>query len=406
MSIVTLLIGVGLYIVLARAIVSYRRGNMRDALFAVLNITAVYALFFPFGSLMMAAIFFCYIMLAVVQYWILRAGGSTIAGFAVPVAVLIAIKAVPLVVDASFVLPGNRPFLPMIGALIGISYFAFRTSYLALEVRNNQVVLPTLWQYLGFCFFAPTMAVGPINRYSAFRHNLETSTGDANTPPARAALRLLVGAVKYLFLAGILGKMSYAGLLLDGHPHHWVDLCVAAVAYYLYLYCNFSGFCDMAIGAAGLMGISVEENFKDPFAARNVRDFWNRWHITLSTYMRDVVFTPISKYFARFFGPTAVNHATALSIATVFVLIGLWHGFSWHFVAFGAAHALGVVVTHYYTLFLKKRLGRDRFNAYNQNAWIKAAAVAITFVYVTATFLLFANSFEDIRTIMSSLRWS
>jgi D-alanyl-lipoteichoic acid acyltransferase DltB (MBOAT superfamily) len=161
----------------------------------------------------------------------------------------------------------------------------------------------------------------------------------------------------------------------------------------------------MAIGVAGLLGINVEENFKDPFAARNVRDFWNRWHITLSMYMRDVVFTPVSKAMTGWLGVKAANHSAAISIAVVFVLIGIWHGFGWNYLAFGAAHALGVVTTHYYTLWLKKRLGRERFAKYNNNPWIRAASVAVTFIFVTATFFLFANSFDDMQTILSSLRW-
>jgi D-alanyl-lipoteichoic acid acyltransferase DltB (MBOAT superfamily) len=405
-NVAELLVGVGLYIALGRGIVRLEPGAARDISFAALNLAAVYLLFFPFGYVTLAAVFVAYVMLAVAQYLVLRAGGGTLAAFGAPIAALIAIKAVPAVVDPDFALPGDQPLLPLLSALIGISYFAFRTSYLALEVRNGQVAMPTLGRYLGFCFFAPTMAVGPINRYATFKQSLDGPRGVATPLAARAALRLLVGAVKYRFLAGILDQLTYTGLLLDGHPHHWVDLGVAAVAYYLYLYCNFSGFCDMAIGAAGLIGIGVEENFRNPFAARNVRDFWNRWHITLSIYMRDVVFTPASKYLTGALGAGAANHAAAISIVAVFVLIGLWHGPGWNFVAFGAMHALGVVVTHYYTLWLKRRLGRDRFSTYNNDPWIRAAAVATTFVFVTATFFLFANSFADMGRILATLRWS
>ena len=102
------------------------------------------------------------------------------------------------------------------------------------------------------------------------------------------------------------------------------------VFYYLYLYCNFSGYCDMAIGAAGLIGIPVAENFNNPFAARNVKDFWNRWHITLSSYMRDVVFAPLSKNLVRAMGPAYANHAIALTITVVFLLVGVWHGVGWY----------------------------------------------------------------------------
>jgi D-alanyl-lipoteichoic acid acyltransferase DltB (MBOAT superfamily) len=406
MEVFWLLVGTGVYIALGRTIVGMAPGTTRDALFALLNMAGVYALFFPLGPVGPALIFACYIVLAVVQHYVLRVWGVTVAAFIVPIAALIAIKGV-LALDPSWTLPVlDRPIVPMLAALIGVSYFAFRCSYLALEVRNGVVAMPTLWQYLGFCFFAPTMAVGPISRYSVFRTSLEKRAGGRREQASQAALRLLVGAVKYRFLAGILDQLTYAGLMLDGHPHHWIDLGVAAVAYYLFLYCNFSGFCDMAIGAAGLMGVAIEENFNNPFAARNLRDFWNRWHITLSTYMRDVVFLPVSSFMARRLGPANTNHAVAGAIIVVFLLIGLWHGLAWHFVAFGAMHAIGVVTAHYYTVLLKRRLGRQRFAAYNSDALIRIIAVVVTFAFVTSSFFLFANEVSDMRTILSSVRWS
>lgn len=160
----------------------------------------------------------------------------------------------------------------------------------------------------------------------------------------------------------------------------------------------------MAIGAAGLMGIPVAENFNNPFAARNVRDFWNRWHITLSVYMRDVVFSPLSKFLVRLFGFARANHAIAVAIVVVFLLVGIWHGVGWNFAAYGAVHALGVVVNHYYTIGLKIWLGRDGFKAYNVNPWIRAGAISLTFCYCAASLLFFANTLAEIQGIFASLK--
>jgi D-alanyl-lipoteichoic acid acyltransferase DltB (MBOAT superfamily) len=174
----------------------------------------------------------------------------------------------------------------------------------------------------------------------------------------------------------------------------------------LYLYCNFSGFCDIAIGAAGLIGIPVPENFRVPFLARNVQDFWNRWHITLSHYMRDVVFSPLSRSLARVMGPARVNHAIALTILVVFLLIGIWHGVGWNYVAFGAIHGLGVVWNHYCTIGLKKFLGRDGFKAYNSNRWIRCGAIVLTFCYVAFSLFFFANTPSEMREILSAIKWA
>jgi D-alanyl-lipoteichoic acid acyltransferase DltB (MBOAT superfamily) len=121
-------------------------------------------------------------------------------------------------------------------------------------------------------------------------------------------------------------------------------------------------------------------------------------------YRRDVVFAPLSKFFARLFGPAHINHAIALTIVVVFLLIGIWHGVGWNFAAYGAAHALGVVTNHYYTIYLKKKLGRAGFKAYNENRWIRAIAVALTFCYCAATLFLFANTFPEMKGIFSMMR--
>ena len=160
----------------------------------------------------------------------------------------------------------------------------------------------------------------------------------------------------------------------------------------------------MAIGAAGLIGIPVAENFSNPFAARNLKEFWNRWHITLSTYMRDVVFSPLSKFLVGTMGPARANHAIAIAIGVVFLLIGVWHGVGLNFAIFGAIHAVGVVANHYYTIGLKQWLGRDGFRAYNANPWIHGGAVAVTFVYVTASLFFFANPIRDAVRIFAALR--
>jgi D-alanyl-lipoteichoic acid acyltransferase DltB (MBOAT superfamily) len=390
------------YIAIAHVLVRWFRAWWRELSFAALNVAALYLFFFDRPDADTRAIPTCltYVALVIFQYVMFRVfvgkkGGLPWLAFFTPILVLVLVRYVPPSVYGG----AHRPYGLF---FIGISYLAFRSSYLVLEVRNGTAPAPSLWQYLGFCFFLPTMPVGPINPYS---NHLQ---GFAPEPPviskARAALRILVGMVKFKFLGTLCAQLNYSNLLFDDHYHHWIDLFVAVLFYYLFLYLNFSGFCDMAIGAAGLIGIPVAENFDSPFAARNVRDFWNRWHITLSHYMRDVVFSPLSKLFVRLAGPANANHAIAVTIVIVFLLVGIWHGVGWNFAAYGAAHALGVVVNHYYGIFLKNRLGRERFKAYNANPWIRAVAVVVTFCYCAATLLFFANTFPELKQMFLLFR--
>jgi D-alanyl-lipoteichoic acid acyltransferase DltB (MBOAT superfamily) len=174
---------------------------------------------------------------------------------------------------------------------------------------------------------------------------------------------------------------------------------VSSVAYYLYLYCNFSGFCDMAIGASGLLGIEVVENFRAPLLARNIKDFWSRWHISLSEYVRSVLFTPLSIGLARRWGAENVPHAIAAALFVTFLLTGVWHGAGLNFALFGLLHGGAMVVHHYYTQLLRKKLGRERLKAYEANPWVKGLAVAATFAFVTLTFVVFANDLDSLKRL-------
>ena len=406
MDTIYLLTGLLAYVLIGRLVMRQMSGAGRELIFAILNVAGVFFFLFYGGKEHFVLRFGIYLALIVGLYVALllfaeKRGRWPWLAFFAPIAALIVVRYVPgdWYVALGHALGSTWRGVPN---MIGISYLAFRCSRLILEIRNGAVKKPNFLEYLNFAFFLPTMPVGPINSYANFRRGFEAQPYEV--PVGRAALRILVGAVKYQFLGNLCNQLTYSGLLLDDHPHHWMDLPVAMLFYYLYLYLNFSGFCDMAIGAAALIGIPVPENFENPFAARNVKDFWNRWHITLSTWMRDVVFSPLSKFFVGRMGIHLADHAIALTITVVFLLVGIWHGAGWNFAAYGAAHALGVVTNHYYTIFLKKKLGRERFKAYNENRWIRAAAVVATFCYCGASLIFFANTFPQIKEIFSVLQ--
>jgi len=395
------------YILASRLVMRRLGGGLRETVMALLNLTSVFVfLFYNHNHGDYRLKFAIYVGIVIFQYVMLRAFSEARSwlhwlAFFSPIAALIAVRYVPgqiyLALGRSFGM--NWHGIPN---LIGISYLAFRCSRLVLEIRNGSVKKPGFLEYLNFAFFLPTMSLGPINTYANFRRGFATAPWEA--PVGRAALRVLVGLVKYEFLGGVFSQLTYSAFLLNNHPHYWIDLPIAMAFYYLYLYCNFSGFCDLAIGAAALIGIPVPENFDNPFLARNMKELWNRWHITLSQWMRDIVFAPLAKFLVGWFGPAQANHAIALAVAVVFLLVGVWHGAGWNFVAYGAAQALGVVAVHYYTIFLKKRLGREGFKAYNENSCIQVAAAAITFCYFSASLIFFACTFDQIRQILAVLK--
>ena len=279
---------------------------------------------------------------------------------------------------------------------IGLSYMALRLSYLSIEVRNGSVRMPSLAAYLFYALFFPTLSIGPINRYKTFEQPVEHSWDERWD----LLLRIFLGLAKYRIIAPLFQRLTFGYLWHDDYRHGVVDFLVSCTSYYLFLYFNFAGFCDIMIGIAGLAGFRVKENFNSPLLARNVKDFWNRWHITLSDYVRDVIFTPLSKNLIRFLGPNQINLAIAFSSFIVFSIVGIWHGTGWNYLFFGAFHALGLVMNHYYTVWLKKNFSR-KFKWYNANALIRRVAISLTFIYVSLSFFLFENSLADMKTIFS-----
>lgn len=410
-----------IYPLVAWFALSRRRAGKGSALFSIVNILGAYAACvcsfagFPANGIyamprlceVTAVAFLFYVFLLAVNYWLLRSGAKAsqlwvALIFIYPLILLIVIKYVPQV--QPLFSGALRPIgIPQFSILfVGLSYITFRLIHLAQEVRNELVPMPSLLEYLSFAFFVPTLTTGPINPYSNYLRSLENLDRE-RTPILRSMLRLIVGLTKYIFLSTLLSQLTYAGLLRDGHPHARVDLLIAFFAYTLFLYCNFSGFCDMVIGVSGLLGIEVMENFNQPFLARNLQEFWNRWHISLSTWLRDMMFSPMVKMLARKFGPQFTPHAIAISIMSVFIVIGVWHGVGTNYAVFGVIEGIGVISVHYYTLFIKKRLGKTGFIKYRDNPIIRAVSTAMTFTYFSFSLFFFANSWSQIQQIFKVL---
>jgi D-alanyl-lipoteichoic acid acyltransferase DltB (MBOAT superfamily) len=364
----------------------------RGALFALANIFGSYLLFFSAAGAQGVVQLVTYLAWCAVLYAVLRAfagkrssGRGYAVAVAAPVAWLVGVK---------------LGFLP---AWIGVSYMAFRLSYLAYEMQVRGVALPSFSNYMGFAFFPATLLIGPISPYSLYERSLaerDSEYGDIN----RALGRILVGIVKVLFLGALCKTLSFSVLWRDGYTHGVVDFVVSCVASYLYLYLNFSGGCDIIIGAAALLNIRVLENFNAPLMARNIQDFWKRFHISLYRYLNDVVFAPLSVMLARLTGPASASHATALALLCTMLLVGLWHGITWNFALLGVLHGVGMVV-FYYTSLAVRRLPKTTRELIASHRLIRVASTALTFAYVSLTMVLFENDPERLLRLWRVFRW-
>jgi D-alanyl-lipoteichoic acid acyltransferase DltB (MBOAT superfamily) len=265
----------------------------------------------------------------------------------------------------------GRPF-PALSVIlpIGISFYTFNAMSYAIDVYRG-VVQParSLLHYTAFVSMFPHLVAGPIVRYADIDHQIENLEPRLTAPLAASGL--------YFFACGLAKKLLIADLLaphvnaLFGAPDHLglLSAWTAALAYSLQLYFDFSGYSDMAVGLALLLGFRFPQNFDSPYKSINIADFWRRWHMSLSFWMRDYLFIPLG-------GSRGSRLMTLRNLMATMFLGGLWHGAGWTFVVWGLLHGcyLGG-----HALFKQARLTPP-------GAWLNRL---ITFVAVVAAWVVF-----------------
>lgn len=162
--------------------------------------------------------------------------------------------------------------------------------------------------------------------------------------------------------------------------------------FYLWLYLDFTAYSDIAIGAGRLLGVATPENFDRPYVARNMIEYWTRWHISLSLWIRRNIFTPLQLALVRRSGGQHPLRAASIAFLVSFVLCGLWHQISPGFLLWGTMHACGLIVCNLYQAFLKKKLGIKRWKKYRLDWRVRTLALLVTFEWVALSLLPIAGT--------------
>jgi D-alanyl-lipoteichoic acid acyltransferase DltB (MBOAT superfamily) len=214
---------------------------------------------------------------------------------------------------------------------VGISFYTFQTLSYTLDVyRERLAPVTSLLDFSLFVAFFPQLVAGPIVRASTFLPQLDTGRSFAKVLVRQQLTLFLIGYVKKACVADNLAA-AIDPVFADPAGYSTAALWVALFLYGVQIYCDFSGYSDMAIAVAGLLGYELALNFYFPYLATTVTEFWRRWHISLSTWFRDYLYLPLG-------GNRGSAARTYFNLATVFVLCGLWHGASWNFVVWGVVH--------------------------------------------------------------------
>ena len=263
---------------------------------------------------------------------------------------------------------------------LSLSFYCFESLTYTIDVyRGEAKAERNLLTYLAGAIFFPAILAGPIPRMGRLLKQLNLPFKLSREAGTTALLLIATGLVKKLLIAdyladNLVNRVFDTPLLYSG-----VENLLAVYGYALQLFFDFSGYTDIALGVAMLLGISVPENFRTPYLAVNLQDFWKRWHISFSSWLTDYLFESLPK--SRAFPPVTYAYAFVVT----FLLGGLWHGITWNFFIWGALHGVGLWLFYLWTLWRRKRgAGRGKGSVAGQ-----IAGALLTFHFVCLTWIFF-----------------
>ena len=227
---------------------------------------------------------------------------------------------------------------------VGMSYFTFRAASYLIELYRGTIEPVSFRKFVNYAFFWPTLIAGPIERPGPFFSQAEQMVKPDRADITYGLYRIGAGFFKKTVLAAMWFQIARPFLYLsDGKfdynlglftvPHLW--LCI--LAYYAYLYLDFSGYSDLAIGVSRMLGFRIMENFRRPYMATNPAEFWRNWHISMTGWITDYIYYPLGG------NRKGVRRAT-INTFIAMITVGAWHGLNFHFLAFGAYHATLLVL--------------------------------------------------------------
>lgn len=274
-------------------------------------------------------------------------------------------------------------------AAVGFSYVALRTLELLRAVYEGTQPAPSFSKLVAYLLPFHMLAAGPIQPYSEFAAQPEVSP----ILTLRTGLEGVELIVHGLFKKFVLAQAIDAVLLTHFKLSGWYFL-LELQAFYIWVYLDFSAYSDIALGIGRLLGIATPKNFNRPLSARNLIEFWERWHISLSQFIRNNVFIPLQLTGMRKTDGARPLLVASLAFTASFLLCGLWHSLSLKFLTWGAMHALGLVVCNAYKHWLLKKVGRKGMASYLERPGVRLFATALTFEYVALSLAFVAYPFQ------------
>ena len=256
---------------------------------------------------------------------------------------------------AVFHLNADLPLLRIV-LPIGISFLVFRVLSYVIDVYRGTLRTASMLDFAVYVAFFPYTLAGPIARASEFLPQLKAPRDPRRVDTSRAFFLIFAGLAKKMLLADYLATHIVNGVFTTPGQYTSLETLVGIVGYSVQIYCDFSAYADIAIGISLLLGFELPDNFDAPYTAVSVQDFWRRWHMTLSRWLRDYLYIPLG-------GNRKGQARTYVNLMLTMVLGGLWHGAGWTFIFWGALYGGALVVEHRRLDVRKARAARRQRSA-------------------------------------------
>lgn len=302
-----------------------------------------------------------------------------VSGLVVSLGILIVFKYMDFIIkNINYISNSNIKLLRLV-LPIGISFYTFQgLSYIVDVYKKDAKVCRSFVDFATYVCLFPQLIAGPIVRYTTIEDELKNRTHSFDKF-AYGVNRFVVGLAKKVILANNLGMI--VDIMTKSNEKSVLSYWMVAIFFSLQIYYDFSGYSDMAIGLGRMFGFDFLENFNYPFISKNIKEFWRRWHISLSTFFRDYVYIPLG-------GNRVSRGRWIFNLLIVWSLTGLWHGDSWNFILWGLYFAILLIIEN---LFLQNIL--SKLPALIQHIYAK--------FFIIISFVIFNN--ENIKDLWSSL---
>lgn len=274
---------------------------------------------------------------------------------------------------------------------VGISFYTFQSISYIVDVYKGRVAPTRTWlEYMFFLSYFPALVAGPIVRADYFLPQIRANRHATRDEVYFGFWLIILGIIKKAIIADYIAQYNDLIFVMDpqtGLPgYSGFECLMGIIGYTMQIYCDFSGYSDMAIGISLILGFKLATNFNFPYKSRNLTDFWRRWHISLSTWLRDYIYIPLG-------GNRKGSRRTYANNMITMLIGGLWHGASWKFVFWGGMHGVGLAVHK----ASKPWLGR-----LGDNPVVKVMSWLVTMSFVAALWVFFrADSWADSWAILS-----